>query len=368
MATYGKVKPFNPKTDDWEVYEEQLRFYMVANNITDATKKRSILLTVCGEQTFKLLRSLVPDGKLDADGITYDSLVELLKSHYKKKRSVVVHRFNFNTRSRKTAESIADYIAALRELALNCNFGSQERLEEMLRDRLICGVNHEGIQRKLLSEGDISYADALALAQSIESAEVDAKKLAGGSMPQQLTPVFHTQKVNKPLVSPTPPTCYRCGGLHLAPVCRHKTTECRYWKKIGHLAKVCCAKARAKDGPLLTASPSDTKPHKKTHYVEEEPKPDSEENPGSDEYSLNTIHDEQSSPFTLTLNVNDTPVEMVVDTGAAVSIINEATFQKVKQTTPDLLLEPAGSKLKTYTGQDITVLGVAQLTTRYIQK
>ena len=46
MATYGKVKAFNPKADDWEVYEEQLRFYMVANNITDAAKKRSILLTV----------------------------------------------------------------------------------------------------------------------------------------------------------------------------------------------------------------------------------------------------------------------------------------------------------------------------------
>ena len=156
MATYGKVKVFNPKADDWEVYEEQLRFYMVANNITDSTKKRSILLTVCGDQTFKLLRSLVPDGKLDADDISFDSLVGLLKSHYKKKQSVVVHWFNFNTRARKPSESIADYIAALRELAMNCNFGSKERLEEMLRDHLVCGVNHQGIQRKLLSEGDIS--------------------------------------------------------------------------------------------------------------------------------------------------------------------------------------------------------------------
>ena len=37
MATYGKVKAFNLRVDDWEVYEEQLRFYMVANNITNAT-------------------------------------------------------------------------------------------------------------------------------------------------------------------------------------------------------------------------------------------------------------------------------------------------------------------------------------------
>ena len=57
---------------------------MVANNITDSAKKQSILLTIWGDQTFKLLRSLVPDGKLDADDITNDSLVRLLKLLYKK--------------------------------------------------------------------------------------------------------------------------------------------------------------------------------------------------------------------------------------------------------------------------------------------
>ena len=73
MVTYCKVKAFNRKADDWEIYEEQLCFYMVAN-ITDAAKKRSILRTVCGDQTFKLLRTLVTDGKLDADDITYTTL------------------------------------------------------------------------------------------------------------------------------------------------------------------------------------------------------------------------------------------------------------------------------------------------------
>jgi len=68
----------------------------------------------------------------------------------------------------------------------------------MLRDRLVCGVNHQGIQRKLLSEGDISYTDALALAQSIESAEDDAKKLGG---PALLQPVHYTQKGVKPASS-----------------------------------------------------------------------------------------------------------------------------------------------------------------------
>lgn len=38
MAAYRKVKAFNPKVDQWDVYEEQLRFYMTADNITDAAK------------------------------------------------------------------------------------------------------------------------------------------------------------------------------------------------------------------------------------------------------------------------------------------------------------------------------------------
>ena len=118
MSAYGKVRPFNPKVDDWEIYEEKLRFYLAANDTTDAKKQRSILLTVCGDPTFKLLRSLVPKGKLDADDITYDSLVALLKSHFKKKQSTVVNRFSFNTRAKQPSESIVEYIAALRESVL----------------------------------------------------------------------------------------------------------------------------------------------------------------------------------------------------------------------------------------------------------
>jgi len=226
----------------------------------------------------KLLRSLVPEGKLDADGVTYDSLVRLLNTHYSKKQSTIVHRFNFNTRSRQPSESIADYIAALRELALNCKFGDQDRLEEMLRDRLVCGVNHSGIQRKLLSEGELTYASALKLAQTIEAAEKDAKKL-GDSNKQFASPVpsgiINHTKTTSPSSLPTgsgfTPTCYRCGGPHLAPRCRHKDTECRYCKKKGHLARVCKAKTRASSrslDPVSTPANQDkTIPSKKSNYV-----------------------------------------------------------------------------------------------------
>ena len=48
----------------------------------------------------------------------------------------------------------------------------------MLRDRLVCGVRHKGIQRKLLSESDLSFERAYSLAQSAEASERDALKLS----------------------------------------------------------------------------------------------------------------------------------------------------------------------------------------------
>ena len=56
--------------------------------------------------------------------VSYMSLMALLKDHYGPKQSVIVIRYKFNTRSRRHGEFIGDYVAALRDLGLNCKFGS----------------------------------------------------------------------------------------------------------------------------------------------------------------------------------------------------------------------------------------------------
>ena len=57
------------------------------------------------------------------------------------------------------------------------------------------------------------------------------------------------------------PTCYRCGGPHLAPPCRFKETICRFCTKKGHDEKVCRSKANPKQS--LSAP-------KRNFYVQEE--------------------------------------------------------------------------------------------------
>ena len=96
------------------------------------------------------------------DEKSYDELVKILKLHYNPKPSVIVQGFHCNSRVRAPGESIASYIAALRELALHCKYG--DKLTEMLKDRLVCGVNHKRIQWKLLAQENLTYEKAYTLA------------------------------------------------------------------------------------------------------------------------------------------------------------------------------------------------------------
>ena len=54
---------------------------------------------------------------------------------------------------------MAAYMALLRRRSEDCNYG--DKLEEQLRDRLVCGVKDNRIQRRLLSEEKLTLKRAV---------------------------------------------------------------------------------------------------------------------------------------------------------------------------------------------------------------
>ena len=79
-------------------------------------KKRAVLLSCCGLATFRLLRILVLPGKLD--DFSLEELVTKMKEHKDPQLSVIVCRFQFNTRKQQAGETVAEYVAALRNAAI----------------------------------------------------------------------------------------------------------------------------------------------------------------------------------------------------------------------------------------------------------
>ena len=51
----------------------------------------------------------------------------------------------------------------------------------MLRDRLVCGVNDERIQRRLLAESQLEFKKAMELATAMETADKNTRDLQNGN-------------------------------------------------------------------------------------------------------------------------------------------------------------------------------------------
>lgn len=99
----------------------------------------------------------------------------MVKDHHQPRPSTIVQRFNFHTRTQKPGETISDFVAQLRKLSEYCEFGNT--LEDMLRDRLVCGCKDHRLQCKLLAEADLSFDKAFKIAKAMEAAEKEAKDL-----------------------------------------------------------------------------------------------------------------------------------------------------------------------------------------------
>ena len=188
--------------------------------------------------------------------IKYTELVDIVKTHFDPKPSSIVQRFKFYNRIRAKGESITTYVAALRALAGYCEYG--DSLNIMLRDKLACGINHEGIQCRLLSERDLTYDKALEIALAMEAAAKDTKDLQAASNPPPLglnyvaggnnskkrsgkaTQLLYRRPQNlqsKPHATQGRPnlTCHHCGGPHFASECKIYNEECFRCKKIGYI-------------------------------------------------------------------------------------------------------------------------------------
>ena len=126
---------------------------------------------------------------------------------------------------------MAAYVSELRRLSVTCDF--ENNLDSSLRDRLVCGINDDGIQRSLLAEKTLDFNKAFALAQSMEMAArivQDMKHQSQVNTPKMsaASPLGHINKLATHKVSQNVKPCDRCGGVnHTSPQCRFKEVTCR---------------------------------------------------------------------------------------------------------------------------------------------
>lgn len=227
-ATLGTIGEFHEGREEWAQYAERLGHFLAANGITDGDRKRAVLLSVIGPKAYKLLRSLVaPDKPGDKP---YADLVKVMTEHHNPQPSEIVQRYKFHTRMQAPGESVATFVAELRALGQTCGFG--DTLEDMLRDRLVCGVKDERIQRRLLAvtETKLDFKKAQELALSWETADKNSRELQSRTSAAG-APSRCQGDVGRVASDEPAQRCYRCGKPNHRPAhCPFRTARCHNWQ------------------------------------------------------------------------------------------------------------------------------------------
>ena len=134
----------------------------------------AIFLTAIGASEYSLLQNLVDPAKPTSK--KYDELVKAMKDHLRPKPIVIAERFKFQHRNQNELETVAQYLAELRRLTEHCDFKA-DYLDKVLRDRLVCGLRNETIQRKLLTKAELILKKAYDITHGMEMAFRQASEL-----------------------------------------------------------------------------------------------------------------------------------------------------------------------------------------------
>ena len=345
-ATFGKIEEFQPECESIAAYLERIELFFAANEIAEG-RRVPMFLSLIGSRNYSLLRNLLAPQKPSEK--TYDVLKTTLQSHFQTKKIVIAERFHFHRRNQAAGETIADYVAELRRLSTHCEFG--DYLEDALRDRLVCGLRNEAIQRRLLSKNELTFAKAWEVAQSMEAAERNAQQLKGADTPIQLV----SRQLPKVQARNIP--CSRCGGEnHTAQECRFKEAICHACGKKGHISRACRSKDRMSSSRRATTHSQ--------RWVQLEPEASGTEESGDSDSGLPvlTLGSRTGHPITVDVQANGKPLTMELDTGAAVSVISEDTQRRM---FPDASLKRTTVVLRTYTGEPIRVAGHLDVKVQY---
>ena len=411
----GRLPEFDSAVESFSAYCRRLEQFFVVSGVEEdsVAKRRAIFLSALGASTFGLLEDLIAPSAVDEK--PYKDLVKVLCDHFEPQQSEIVARFRFHSNLRDAGENVAAYLARLRKLAKPCRFEAAS-LDEMLRDRFVCGIQDERLQSRLLSEPQLTLVKAMEIAQAHESAVASAAELSGRAEAVDIRRlegadrrgrqgrdnfIEHGRRTAGPEdrrqrepsaaagrvwegagrgrpQSARPPArqlqgaaaCSRCRSRRHGPAtCPFRARRCFSCGALGHVQATCRDWTGARIGQV-TEEEDHLQPGAAAVAADPDGGRTTTPNDGeSDPYflfrsSVNDNGGDRKPPLTVAMWLDGQSVNMEVDTGAALSVCSEQEFRKVWPVGGPVM-KPCDKVLKTYSGEGLDLCGEVLVDARY---
>ncbi len=132
--------------DDWTKIKREWRIYRHAV-LSAATKKVKayMFLNLAGQDAQDKYDTFTFEEEEDPEDS--EVLVKKFEEICLPVKNVIMDRHAY-TMNQKPHETIQSYIAMLKTFARKCEFGTQH--DELIRDRLVCGIHNDNIRTQLL--------------------------------------------------------------------------------------------------------------------------------------------------------------------------------------------------------------------------
>ena len=401
---FGTIDEFDPRKDDWDLYESKFDFYLQANEVKDEKVKRAMLLSGIGMVSLGYVRDLNLPTLLTDDSVTYKKLIDQLRAHYGKKSTSLTARNEFAKIRQREGQSIDEFAAALRSGSLLCKFAATE-LDNRLRDQLVIGLRDEAIRKRLMEKEDATCADVIKFAGDLERVSRESRQVghseaslsklsqsdfrhstsnnsgAAAINPRKFDNSKQSQSSgssirdasSKSTTQPRMLGCLSCGSReHHRAVCWYftKGLKCRKCGLAGHKATVCPKRSINQRGESTEDGKKPLEYWSRVKAMDASPDEEVECNA----LALNTIEkiypalrkcDAKSQinaveQFVVTPRVNGILVRMDLDTCAETSIASRELWEQLRQPR----LRPA-PRLRAYGGSEVFALGECDVEVEY---
>ncbi|XP_043067118.2 uncharacterized protein [Drosophila bipectinata] len=336
MAGVGTLEPFDLLTPGkWKAYRDRFELYLLANGIMDKDRKKAAFLTLAGAPLYELLVSLASPRQVSDLELT--EVYDILTSHLVPRQSEIAAFYHFHKRDQQPDESVGNYMATLRSLAVGCNFG--QMLDRMLRDRFVCGMRDEGLQRSLLADPELTVQRAMERAVTSEAAAASALSIRGDN-------IRRLESSSTESIHGISSSCAGCGGRHVRKKCPFRNATCHSCGRTGHIRRVCGSNSQAGSAKSSSPTPSNMRNNRPSHG------------------RVHQIVPVVSPKKSVAVVINGRSCQFEVDSGSPVTIMKESSYRYIwPNGNPDLV--KCHLKLSDYQRNPIPVKGITDTSIHY---
>ena len=329
--------------DHWRQFKRDWTYYERASKIDkeEGPVRVAHLLNVVGKDGQEMFETF-PLSEGDRGDIV--KVLQEFENRCTPVTHVIYERYIFNKRTQEPGESLDHYITDIIKQAGWCQYGQLK--DELIRDRLVSGIQNDRVREKLLSKTDLTLTKAIQLLKSSEATQLQAQDMATpetNAVQTVRTPQHKFRSEQKPPLQagnsrrPQKP-CRYCGKKHefRKNACPAVDKQCYNCNKKGHFATQCRST--------------------KTHHIDDEYSDEEEL------FFIHTVRSQSNKPALATCTVNDRhKVTFEIDTGASCNILPFTDYVKATGDRQGIHIIPSRTRLTMHNNTSAIPLGKAML-------